>query len=219
MMIRLKTFTRIQLAGGLFLPVAQFAAAQQPRPFNPGTQPGARQGNDLPGRSDANRPMNGEASGNQILRGSQIIGSTVDLRGGSRLGTVQDFVVGEGGCVEYVVAAYGDQFIPIPWGAAMYQPGQRILMVDIDPGRIHEMPMYHQISELTNRQFSERVNTFYRGTNGRAGDMHPRGSDNHQGVNNPQPAPRTETRSNVGRTQSTTQGNRTGRIERPGDKR
>jgi hypothetical protein len=163
--------------------------------------------------------MNGEASGNSILRGSQIIGSTVDLRGGSRLGTVQDFVVGEGGCVEYVVAAYGDQFIPIPWGAAMYQPGQRVLMVDIDPGRIHDLPMYHQISELTNRQFSERVNTFYRGTNGRSGDMHPRGSDNHQGANNAQPAPRTEARSNVGRTQSTTQGNRTGRIERPGDKR
>jgi len=35
MMIRRKTFTRILLAGGLFLPVAQFAAAQQPRPLNP----------------------------------------------------------------------------------------------------------------------------------------------------------------------------------------
>ena len=191
MMIRRNTLSLL-LAGGMVLPVAQFAVAQEPRPANPGPAPGARPANDLPGRFDANGRAAGQIQANSILRGSQIIGATVDLRGGSRLGTIQDFVLGDGGCVEYVVAAYGNQFVPIPWAAAMYQPDQRVLLVDIDPGRIHEMPMYRQFSELTNRQFSDRVHTFYRGVSSQTGDMH-RGAQHHEGgTTNRQPMPRGE---------------------------
>jgi hypothetical protein len=164
--------------------------------------------------------MNGQAYGNSILRGSQIIGATVNLRGGSRLGTVQDIVFTDGGCVDCVVAAYGDQFIPIPWAAAMYQPDQRVFMVDIDPGRIHDMPMYHQISELANRQFNERVHTFYRGASSQTGDANHRGAMDRQGAsNNTQPATRgDQSRSNARPAQSV-QGNRTERTEKPGDRR
>jgi PRC-barrel domain len=222
MMIRRNALTLL-LAGGFVLPMAQFATAQQARPLNSGPVPGARPANDLPGRFDANGPATGQVRANQILRGSQIIGATVDLRGGSRLGVVQDFMVGDGGCVEYVVAAYGDQFVPIPWGAAMYQPDQRVLMVDIDPGRIHEMPMYRQISELTNRQFSDRVHTFYRGVSSQTGDMHRGGEHQDRGASNPQPTTRGEQgqsnpRPTQGKPAQGTQG-RTGRSERPGDHR
>jgi PRC-barrel domain len=208
------------LAGGLVLPVTQVAIAQQSRPLNPGPAPGARPANDLPGRSDANGPAAGQVAANAVLRGSQIIGAQVDLRGGSRLGAIQDFVIGDGGCVEYVVAAYGDQFVPIPWGAAMYQADQRVLLVDIDPGRIHDMPMYRQISELTNRQFSDRVHTFYRGVSSQTRDMHRDGAVNQQdrGTTNRQPMTRGEQgRPNTGAAPSAP--GRTGRSERPGDHR
>jgi hypothetical protein len=196
------------LAGGLVLPVAQLAVAQQVRPLNPGPAPSARPANDLSGRQDANARGAGQIPANSILRGSQIIGATVDLRGGSRLGTIQDFVVGDGGCVEYVVAAYGDQFVPIPWAAAMYQPDQRVLLVDIDPGRIHEMPMYHQFTELTNRQFSD----LHRGAERqeRGATTRPSMPRGEQGQASPRPA--------QGAPAQGTQG-RTGRSERPGDHR
>jgi hypothetical protein len=211
------------LAGGLVLPVAQLAVAQQARPLNPGSAAGARPANDLSGRSDANGRAAGQVPANSILRGSQIIGARVDLRGGSRLGAIQDFVLGDGGCVEYVVAAYGDQFVPIPWAAAMYQPDQRVLLVDIDPGRIHEMPMYHQFSELTNRQFSDRVHTFYRGVSSQTGDVHRGAEHQDRGATNGQPATRgeraqTSPRPAQGAPAQGTQG-RTGRSERPGEHR
>ena len=184
------TFTRILLAGGLILPLAQFAVGQQPRAgFGQAPQApaaGARQGNDPRGGSDAKGGVQGRDLGNQILRGSQIIGATVNLRAGSRFGTVNDFVFGDGGCVEYVIASYGNEFVPIPWGVAAWVPGQRVLTVDIDPGRIRDMPRFHQISELTNHQFSEKVQTFYHGMNGR-GDMNQRGAQ-QQGANNHAPA-------------------------------
>ena len=74
----------------------------------------------------------------------------------------------------------------------MYQADQRVLLVDIDPGRIHEMPMYHQFSELTNRQFSDRVHTFYRGVSSQTGDMHRGGEHQDRGATNGQPATRGE---------------------------
>lgn len=217
-MIRHLRFTRLLIAGSLVLPAAPLALAQQPRGLNSPPQAGSRQGNDLAGRSDANRPADGQRAGNEILRGSQIIGATVDLRGGSRLGTVQDFVVGDGGCVEYVVAAYGDQFVPIPWAAAMYQPGQRVLLVDIDAGRLHEMPMYRQFSDLSNHQFTEKVQTFYHGVNGRTGNMNQRGAVDHQGANN---AARPEAQNAPARPAGAqrTAGNRTGHSERPENRR
>ncbi len=68
---------------------------------------------------------------NQVLRGSQIIGATVDLRGGTHLEPATHFVASYSGCVDYVIASYQGQYVPIPWAAAMYRPGQRILMVDL----------------------------------------------------------------------------------------
>jgi hypothetical protein len=217
------TFSRMLLAGSLVLPGVQFAIGQQPRQAaGQPAQAGARQGNDPSGRSDANGRMNGQNPAAQILRGSQIIGATVNLRGGSRFGAISDFVLGEGGCVDYVVASYQGQYVPIPWGAAMYQPGSRILLVDIDAARIHEMPMFRTFAELSNRQFSDRVHTFYRGTNGQQGangqqgDTNQRGAANEQGARpNAQPANPAPSRAAAGQVQ----GNRAGRTERTSEKR
>jgi len=223
--MRMHLPTRILLAGSLLLPVAQFAMGQQPRQ-GPGQQPqaeGLRPGNGPSGSSEANGRANGQNPAGQILRGSQIIGATVNLRGGSRFGTISDFVLGDGGCVDYVVASYQNQYVPIPWAAAMYQPGSRILLVDIDAARIHEMPMFRTFAELSNRQFSDRVHTFYRGVNGQQGDMNRRGAGNEQRAHsneqgarpNAQPANPGPNRPAAGQVQ----GNRAGRSERTGEKR
>ena len=223
-MIFNRNFTRILLAGGLVLPLTQFVVGQQPRAGigqTPQAEPaGVRQGNDPRGGLDANRGVPGRELGNQVLRGSQIIGATVNLRAGSRFGTVNDFVFGDGGCVEYVIASYGNDFVPIPWGVAAWVPGQRVLTVDIDAGRIREMPRFHQISELTNRQFSEKVQTFYHSANGR-GDMNQRGAQqqgaaNHAPVANPPAAGQPAGRQGVPAQGSQNRGSRN---ERSGDKR
>ncbi len=164
--------------------------------------------------------LQGRDLGNQILRGSQIMGATVNLRGGSRFGTVSDFVLADSGCVEYVIASYGNQYAPIPWGVAMWVPGQRVLSVDIDPGRIHDIPMYRRISELTNHQFSDKVHTFYRGVNGH-GEANQHGAQ-QQGANNHAPAANPPAAGQAaGRPGVPAQGsqNRTGRNERNGDRR
>jgi len=97
------------------------------------------------------------------------------LQGGASYGRVQDFVIGDGGCVEYAIVSYNNGLVPIPWGVGMFDSGRRAFMVDISRDRIREFPTIRQISELNNPQFTQRVQTFYHGTN--------RPDTNHSDVN------------------------------------
>jgi hypothetical protein len=91
----------------------------------------------------------------------------VMLQGGTAYGTVQDFVIGDGGCIEYAVVNYNNGLVPIPWGVGTFDSGRRAFMVDVARDRIREFPTIRQISELNNRQFTQKVQTFYRGNGNR----------------------------------------------------
>ena len=101
-------------------------------------------------------------SSTDILRGSVMIGSTVNFQGGTALGQVTDFVINDGGCVEYVVVSYQNRFVPIPWMATTYNSADRILLLGIDQAQLHQIPTFLQFTELSNAQFAQKVNTFYR---------------------------------------------------------
>jgi hypothetical protein len=87
------------------------------------------------------------------------------LQGGTAYGKVQDFVIGDGGCIQYAVVSYNNGLVPIPWGVGMFDFDRRAFMVDISRDRIGQFPTIRQISELNNPQFTQRVQTFYHGTN------------------------------------------------------
>jgi hypothetical protein len=162
----IRPFAKLSFAGCAVLCAAQWAIAQQPiQPAQPAPLPGTvRPQAVLPGQPQDT--FNAQAAPGPMFRGSTIIGSTVDLMGGASLGTVQDLMLGPGGCVDYAVVAYQNQFIPIPWGLVNFEPGRRILMVNIEPARIRELPMVGRIGDIENRQFFNRVHTFYRGDHG-----------------------------------------------------
>ncbi len=97
-----------------------------------------------------------------ILRSSVMIGSTVNFQGGSALGKVTDFVINDGGCVEYVVVGYQSRFVPVPWMATTYNSADRTLMLAIDQTQLGQIPTFGQYSELSNAQFGQKVNTFFK---------------------------------------------------------
>ena len=97
-----------------------------------------------------------------ILRGSLIIGATVNFQGGTSLGRVTDFVINDSGCVEYVVVSYRNRFVPVPWMATTYHSADRILLLGIDQAQLGQIPTFVQFTELSNAQFAQKVNTFYK---------------------------------------------------------
>jgi hypothetical protein len=149
MTTRLQTIAGTVLAGFLALGGPQSAFCQQ-RTERGGTPVESKQRTETPRIST------------DILRSSVIIGSTVNFQGGTALGKVTDCVINEGGCVEYVVVSYQNRFVPVPWMATTYNSGSRILTLGIDQGRLDQIPTFAAFTELSNAQFAQKVNTFYK---------------------------------------------------------
>ena len=95
-------------------------------------------------------------------RSSLIIGSNVNLRGGSRYGKVHEFVISEQGCVDYVIVAYENRFVAVPWSATTYDPGQRVVMLNVEQTQIQTVPTYTEWTEFTSPTYIGKVNTFFK---------------------------------------------------------
>jgi hypothetical protein len=148
---RLQTIAGIVLVGCLVLGGPGSAFGQQ---RNEGR--GSATGVETKQRTETTR------SSTDILRSSVIVGSTVNFQGGTSLGRVTDFVINDGGCVEYVVVSYQNRFVPVPWMAATYNSADRILMLGIDQAQLGQIPTFAQFTELSNTQFVQKVKTFYK---------------------------------------------------------
>jgi len=69
----------------------------------------------------------------ELRKVSQVIGSSVLLQDGVNYGKVEDIVLNEDGCIEYVVIAREDRYALMPWGVARVDYGQRAVIFDVTP--------------------------------------------------------------------------------------
>jgi hypothetical protein len=111
---------------------------------------------------ESKQPTGAPRSSTGMLRSSAMIGSTANFQGGTALGKVTDVVFNDGGCVEYVVVGYQSRFVPVPWMAMTYDSGNRTFMLRIDQGQLGQIPTFAEFTELSNTQFAQKVNTFYK---------------------------------------------------------
>ncbi len=143
------------------LPVAQVqpdpAAAAQPFP-PAGIQP-------FPPAGIQTVPVPGVPN-LSLTRGSHIIGSRAILVGGVPIGTVQDMlsVAGSG---EYLLVANPSGFVTIPQSLTIFEPGPRILQVNMTFAQVGELPRLLQLGQL-NRPFLQQVHTFFQSPRGAA---------------------------------------------------
>jgi sporulation protein YlmC with PRC-barrel domain len=74
-----------------------------------------------------------EARPTELSKVSQIIGSSVLLQDGVNYGKVQDIVLNEDGCIEYVVVSREERYALMPWAVARFDYGQRALIFNVTP--------------------------------------------------------------------------------------
>jgi hypothetical protein len=143
-----------------------------------GNQPGKRDGIQRPDRGDKDgvreersrtridskqRTTVRGSSSTQFIRSSLVMGAPVTLHGGASLGTVQEFVINEGGCVDYMIVSYDNRLVPVPWSVATFQAEDRVIMLDaIDEAQLAQLPTITDFAELQNTEFVTKVNTFYK---------------------------------------------------------
>ena len=146
------------IVGGLALSVSSLVLSQERKPEAQPNKPGVQQKRTT--LTETSKRV--ESRSTDFRRSSLIIGSNVNLRGGSRYGKVHEFVISEQGCVDYVIVAYDNRFVAVPWSATTYDPDQRVVMLDIEQTQIQTVPTYVEWTEFTSPAYIGRVNTFFK---------------------------------------------------------
>ena len=104
-------------------------------------------------------------SSHEVRRLSMVIGGAVRIANGVSVGKIEDVVLNDGGCIDYAVVAYRDQYVAIPWSAVTVDFPQRIVTVDITEERFATVPTFRrdEFSFLTKTEFTRKVHSVFDG--------------------------------------------------------
>jgi len=105
----------------------------------------------------------------QVRRVSSVLQANVRVEGGDQIGRVEDVVINDSGCVEFVVISYEDKYLVVPWTITTVSYEQKVVTLDITRDRLAQAPTFtrNNWSYLSNPQWVRRVQTFYSSDSGR----------------------------------------------------
>jgi len=103
-----------------------------------------------------------------VRRVSTVIGGTVQIAGDVSVGRIEDMVISDRGCIEYVVVVYHDNYVAIPWSVTVVDFSRRIVTVDITAERFAAVPTFtrSEFSVLTKTEFTQKVHSAFGGKAG-----------------------------------------------------
>ena len=98
-----------------------------------------------------------------VRRSSVVIGATVAGRGDFSIGKVEDLVINEDGCIDYLVVANEDKFVLVPWGSATVDFERRTVIAEIEREKFRDVPTFtkERWPDVTDRVYVEKIRTFY----------------------------------------------------------
>jgi hypothetical protein len=82
------------------------------------------------------------------LRSSAVVGASVRLGDGNRVGRIEELMIGESGSVDYMIVSFdsmpgfGGRLAAIPWNAGQMDFAARTVTLDIERERLHEAPIF-----------------------------------------------------------------------------
>ena len=102
----------------------------------------------------------------QIRTVSTVIGSSVKLQSGDTYGKIEDIVLNDSGCLEYVVVAYEDQYYVVPWTVAKVNYQERSILLNTTQQDIRQVAFsrndwrgvsYDQVSQKARQVYSSAI--------------------------------------------------------------
>src|SRR4051812_5146711 len=103
-----------------------------------------------------------DGSTTQIRTVTNVIGSSVKLQSGDAYGKIEDIVLNDSGCLEYVVVAYEDQYYVVPWTVTKVNYQERSILLNTTQQEIRQAAFsrndwrgvtYDQVSQKTRQVF------------------------------------------------------------------
>jgi hypothetical protein len=113
----------------------------------------------------AGRTQSSRRTNHEVRRLSLVIGGAVRIANGVSVGKIEDVVLNDRGCIDYVVVVYHDNYVAIPWSVVTVDYGERIVTVDITEQRFAEVPTFTrtEFSVLTTSEFTQKVHSAFGG--------------------------------------------------------
>jgi len=96
-----------------------------------------------------------------VRRSSLMIGASVTLQGGHQFGKITDFVIDDGGCIEYVIITHEDYYYAVPWTVATFHIDKRTVVLDIERSRINDIPSFTDFNVLVTADFRAKTRKFF----------------------------------------------------------
>jgi hypothetical protein len=95
----------------------------------------------------------------QVRKVSTIIGGTVVLKDNVSVGKIEDIVINEDGCVDFLVVAYQEKFLVVPWTVGRFDFERRTIAVEITKERFQEVPTFtrEKWPDFSDTKFIETV--------------------------------------------------------------
>jgi len=99
----------------------------------------------------------------QIRTVTNVIGSSVKLQSGDAYGKIEDIVLNDSGCLEYVVVAYEDQYYVVPWTVTKVNYQNHTILLNTTRQDIRQVGFprndwrnvtYDKVSQRTGQVFS-----------------------------------------------------------------
>ena len=75
-------------------------------------------------------------------RAKQVLGTTVSLAGGDKVGTVDDIVFDQEGQIEYLIVANDNRLVTVPWQAAKFDVNAKTAQVTMTTEKYRTVPSY-----------------------------------------------------------------------------
>jgi sporulation protein YlmC with PRC-barrel domain len=88
------------------------------------------------------QPVPTTAGDLHVRRMKQVLGTRVSISGGTGVGTVEDIVFTDQGCIDYLIVSDQGRYVPVPWTAAKFDYDRRTAIVNITPERYREVPVF-----------------------------------------------------------------------------
>jgi len=106
----------------------------------------------------------------EFLTLSTLLRTSIVLRGDVKFGLVEDLVISSTGNIDFVVVAFEQKFIAVPFSLARVDFTKRVVSIDVTRERLLQAPSFtrDRFPNLSAKsEFSQRANTFFQVEKGR----------------------------------------------------
>ena len=101
----------------------------------------------------------------QVRRMSTVIGASVQLQAGGAFGRVEDIIINEEGCIDFVIVASEQKLIAVPFSVTRLDFERRVVSINVERELLVKAPSFarNQFPDLSlNSEFSRKVTTHFK---------------------------------------------------------